>query len=106
MNKMMMIAVGGAAVAALGACSSLPARTGSFYECDRGTRLNVNYLSNGALVRVNGGRTLTLRTVASNSGAAYENKSGARLYRDGNQVTWNTALRSAPETCRVVATPL
>lgn len=105
MKMTMLIAASGAAMAMLGACSSLPARTGSFYECDRGTKLNVNYGPKGALVRVNGGRTYTLRSVPSNEGTAYENKSGLRLHRVGNTVTWNTAMRSAPESCRVVATP-
>jgi hypothetical protein len=103
MNKMVAIF---AATLTVAGCSSVPRNTGTSYQCDRGTRLDVHYLPNGAVVRVNGGRTLTLRATPANRGQIYENKSGARLHRNGNQVTWNTAARSAPESCRVVMTPL
>ncbi len=43
---------------------------------------------------------------AAAMGQAYENKSGARLYRNGNEVTWNTAARTAPESCRPVNRPM
>ena len=95
-----------AATLALAACASTPARTGTSYDCDRGTRLVVNYLPNAAIVRVNGHQTMTLRSTPANMGQIYENKSGARLHRTGNSVTWNTALRSAPESCRVAMRPL
>ena len=49
---------------------------------------------------------MVLKQTPSTGGAVYENKTGARLQRNGNDVTWNTALRSAPESCRVVYTPL
>lgn len=92
---------------ALGGCMSTPPRnTGTSYECSGGTRLKVDYVGNGALVRVNGGRTLVLKSTPANSGQIYENKTGARLARNGNEVTWNTALRTAPESCRPVYTPL
>ena len=42
----------------------------------------------------------------ANAGHIYENKSGARLARNGNDVMWNTAARTAAESCRVVYTPL
>jgi hypothetical protein len=103
MNKMVAIF---AATLTVAGCSTVPRNTGTSYQCDRGTRLNVHYLSNGAVVRVNGGRTLTLRATPANRGQIYENKTGARLHRNGGQVTWNTAARSAPENCRVVMTPL
>lgn len=96
----------GAAVLALAACSSVPRNTGTSYECDRGTRLKVDYVGDGAIVRVNGGRTMVLRSSPSNGGEVYENKMGARLNRQGNQVMWNTALRSAAESCHVVMRPL
>ncbi|MDZ3831787.1 MAG: MliC family protein [Sphingopyxis sp.] len=105
MTRMMTIVAGGAVMLAMAACSSVPARTGSFYECNGGTKLNVNYVKDGALVRVNGGRTLALRAVPSNSGSSYENKTGARLHRDGNMVSWNTAARTAAESCKVIMTP-
>ncbi|NIJ39609.1 hypothetical protein FHR22_004361 [Sphingopyxis panaciterrae] len=103
MHKTFMIA---AAMLALAACASTPARTGTSYDCDRGTRLTVNYLPNAAIVRVNGRQTMTLRSTPANSGQIYENRSGARLHRNGNSATWNTAQRSAPESCRVVMRPL
>ncbi|HWW55313.1 MAG TPA: MliC family protein [Sphingopyxis sp.] len=87
-------------------CSSVPRNTGTSYECNRGTRLKVDYVGDGAIVRVNGGRTMVLKSTPANRGQIYENKSGARLQRNGNEVTWNTALRSAAESCRVVYTPL
>lgn len=105
MKATALVAVG-AAILALAACSSVPRQTGTAYECDRGTRLNVNYVGDGAIVRVNGGQTMVLKSTPANSGQIYENKNGARLHRQGNGVTWNTALRSAPESCRAIATPL
>ena len=39
------------------------------------------------------------------SGAMYENGAGWRLHTKGNEAMWNTALRSAPETCRQVMVP-
>jgi membrane-bound inhibitor of C-type lysozyme len=95
-----------AAALALASCSSMPRQTGTSYACNGGTKLNVNYTGNGAIVRVNGMRTMVLKQTPSTGGAVYENKSGARLARSGNEVTWNTALRSAAERCQVVMTPL
>lgn len=103
MNRVMAMT---AAMLAIAGCSSVPRNTGTSYECDRGTRLKVDYVRDGAIVRVNGRQTLVLRATPANSGQIYENKTGARLHRNGNQVTWNTAARSAAETCRVVMTPL
>ncbi len=105
MSDIVKIAVVGATLA-LAACASTPAPTGTSYECDRGTQLTVNYLPNAAIVRVNGRQTMTLRSTPANSGQIYENKRGARLHRQGNGVMWNTALRSAPESCRVTMRPL
>lgn len=86
-----------------GCMTTPPANVGTTYECDRGTRLQVSYLGEGALVRINGGRAIPFRQTPSNAGSVYE--SGAnRLARSGNTVTWNTAARSAPETCRAVNT--
>ncbi len=104
--KTTALVAAGAVILALAACSSVPRQTGTAYECDRGTRLNVNYVGDGAIVRVNGGQTMVLKSTPANSGQIYENKSGARLHRRGNGVTWNTALRSAPESCRAIPTPL
>ncbi|MBJ7501017.1 MAG: MliC family protein [Sphingopyxis sp.] len=104
--KTMAIFAAGAAILALAACSSVPRNTGTSYDCSGGTRLKVDYVGNTAIVRVNGRRSMVLKQTPSNRGAIYENKSGARLQRNGNDVTWNTALRSAAENCRVVYTPL
>ncbi|WP_332817083.1 MliC family protein [Sphingopyxis sp.] len=106
MKRTIAIFVAATAALAVAGCSSVPRNTGTSYECDRGTRLKVDYVGDGAIVRVNGGRTMVLKSTPANSGQIYENKSGARLHRQGNGVMWNTALRSAPESCRVVYTPL
>ena len=106
MNKMIAILTIGAATLALAACSSVPRNTGTSYDCSGGTRLKVDYVGNDAIVRVNGRRTMVLKSTPATSGQIYENRAGARLHRSGNGVTWNTALRSAPESCRAVNTPL
>jgi len=104
--KVTLLFAAGAATLALAACSSVPRNTGTSYDCNRGTKLKVDYVGNTAIVRVNGRGSMVLKQTPSTGGAVYENKSGARLQRSGNEVTWNTALRSAPESCRVVYTPL
>jgi hypothetical protein len=106
MNRTIATVVTATAVLAVAGCSSVPRNTGTSYECNRGTRLKVDYVGDGAIVRVNGGRTMLLKSTPANNGQIYENRSGARLHRQGNEVTWNTALRSAPESCRVVYTPM
>ncbi len=92
-------------VALMGACMTpgKPARTGSTYSCSNGTQLRVTYLHNGALVSVDGRRAVPFKQAPSNSGAVYEN-GGMRLARNGNSVTWNTAAKSASETCRAINT--
>lgn len=104
--KVTLLFAAGAATLALAACSSVPRNTGTSYDCNRGTKLKVDYVGNTAIVRVNGRGSMVLKQTPSTGGAVYENKSGARLQRSGNEVTWNTTLRSAPESCRVVYTPL
>ncbi|QCB53146.1 hypothetical protein E5675_00920 [Sphingopyxis sp. PAMC25046] len=105
--KSMTVVAAVAAVLVLAGCSSVPPRnTGTSYDCNRGTRLKVDYVGNTAIVRINGRRSMVLTQTPSTGGAVYENKKGARLQRNGNEVTWNTALRSAPESCRTVYTPL
>lgn len=106
MRKTIAIFIAATTTLAVAGCSSVPRNTGTSYECNRGTRLKVDYVGDGAIVRVNGGRTMVLKSTPATSGQIYENKSGARLQRSGNDVTWNTALRSAPESCRVVYTPM
>src|SRR3546814_20663425 len=90
-----------AARLALAACSSVPRNTGTSYECDRGTKLKVDYAGDGAIVRVNGRRTVVLKSTPANRGQIYENKQGVRPQRHGNSVPWNNALRSGPTHSRV-----
>jgi len=107
MFKTLPVAVVAATTLAVAGCASVPPRnTGTTYECSAGTRLKVDYVGDGAIVRVNGRQTVVLKSAPSNRGQIYENKTGARLARNGNQVTWNTAARNAPESCRAVVTPL
>ena len=103
MNKTVVIL---ATALALAGCSGVPRNTGTSYDCNAGTKLKVDYVGNTAIVRVNGMRSMVLKHTPSNGGPIYENKTGARLQRNGNEVVWNTAARTAPETCRVVYTPL
>lgn len=105
MTKIFAVALGGVGAVLLSGCMTTPqpANVGTTYECDRGTRLQVSYLPQGALVRVNGARARPFRETPSNAGGVYEN-GASRLARNGNTVTWNTGLRSAPETCNVLNT--
>ncbi len=105
MRKLPGIVVVGPLSVMTAACMTgdVPARTGTAYSCSGGTELRVTYLRNGALVGIDGRRAIPFKQTPSNSGAVYE--SGAmRLARGGNSVTWNTAERSAPESCQVVNT--
>ncbi|WP_428684636.1 MliC family protein [Sphingopyxis sp.] len=106
MKMIVTLAAAGAALALAGCTSMPPRNTGTSYDCNGGTKLKVDYVGNGAIVRINGRRTVTLRQTPSNRGPVYENRSGMRLERNGNDVTWNTSARSASESCRVVYTPL
>lgn len=76
-----------------------------FYECDRGTRLRVDYRDRVAIVRVNDGQTVAMRSAPAVEGESYEGRSGQRLQRNGGTVRWNTAARTAPETCRQILIP-
>ena len=105
-RKSMRIAALSTLALALTACASTPPQTGNSYQCDGGTKLTVNYLPNVAVVRVNGGRAMNLRATPATTGQIYQNRTGARLARNGNDVTWNTAARTAPESCRPVYSPL
>lgn len=105
MTKASLILSVGLGTVLLAGCmtSPNPASVGTTYECDRGTRLQVSYFQESALVRINGARAIPFKETPSNSGSIYEN-GARRLARDGNVVTWSTAARIAPETCRVVNT--
>lgn len=98
--------LGAAAALALSACASVggPGISG-YYQCDRGTRLKVDFVRDRALVGVNGMRQVAMRQTPAASGAIYENDQGWRLHTKGDEAIWNTAARSAPETCRQVAVP-
>lgn len=102
-NLISVAASAGCLLVVAGCMTPPPAKVGTTYQCDRGTTLQVSYLRNGALVRVNGARGIPFTQTPGNSGAIYEN-GAMRLAHNGNTVTWNTADRSAPETCRVVNT--
>lgn len=105
MDRIKFVALGGAALA-LPACMSVGGPgVSTYYECDRGTRLKVDFMGDRALVSVNGGRAEAMRSTPAASGAIYENSAGWRLHTKGNEAMWNTALRSAPETCRQVMVP-
>ena len=103
MRTILAMCAAAGAVTLAGCMTAPPATLGTPYACDRGTQLQVSYLGEGALVRINGGRAVALRATPSNGASVYEGR-GNRLARDGNTVTWNTAARSAPETCRAVNT--
>lgn len=104
MKQIAKIAMLVSLAAATAACTTdRPAFTGTSYSCSGGTELRVQYLRNGALVSIDGARSIPFKQTPSNAGATYE-YGAMRLARAGNSVTWNTAERSAPETCRVVNT--
>lgn len=96
----------GGALLSLSACASVGGPgVSTYYECDRGTRLKVDFVNNGALVSVNGARARPLKQTPAASGAAYESHDGWQLHTKGGEATWNTALRTAPESCRQVVVP-
>jgi membrane-bound inhibitor of C-type lysozyme len=104
MKNLFRIGVLGTLTALTCACATDgPVRTGTTYSCSAGTKLRVNYLADSAIVSVNGARGIPFRQTPSTSGAVYEN-GARRLARTGNTVTWNTAQRTTPETCRVINT--
>lgn len=95
-----------AATLLLSACQTMGGPgASSYYECDRGTQLKVDYLRNGALVSVDGRRALPLKVAQSIGGQTYEGAGGARLRVNSGTATWNGADRSAPQSCRSIAVP-
>jgi len=92
---------------ALAGCAPVdtPGGGGSYYQCDRGTRLRVDYRGRGAIVRVNDRTMVALRSTPSTRGPVYEGRQGQRLERQGNMVIWNTALRTPPERCSPIVMP-
>lgn len=99
--------VAAAAILALSGCMQPIGTPGgsSFYECDRGTKLRVDYRDRGAIVRVNDSQTIVMLPAPSIDGNSFEGRSGQRMQRNGGTVTWNTAARSAPESCRQIIVP-
>src|SRR3546814_6022653 len=88
MLKALSSAVVAAATLIVAGCASVPPRnTGTSYDCDRGTRLKVDYVGDGAIVRVNGRQTVVLKSTPANRGQVYENKTGARLQRRSEEHT-------------------
>ena len=80
-------------------------RLAAMYGCSGGTQLSVNYLDNGALVAVNGGRRVPFQSTPANAGQIYEGPNGQRLAVNGGSIMWNTAARIAAETCTPVPQP-
>lgn len=104
--KIRTMALGVVVPLALAGCASVGGPgVSTYYECERGTRLKVDFVGDRALVSVNGGRAQALRQTPAASGAAYENRAGWRLHTKGPEAVWNTAARSAPESCRQVVVP-
>jgi len=105
MTTLKFAAVGSAALL-LSACMSVGGPgVSTYYECDRGTRLKVDFMGDRALVSVNGGRPEAMRSTPGARGGIYKNGPGGGRNTKGNEAMWNTALRSAPETCRQVVVP-
>lgn len=105
MPKVIIGAAGIAAATLLSACA--PAGgvgTSSFFECDRGVRLQVDYRGRMAFVRVNGAAPLRLMQTPAASGTAYEG-GGYALREHQGAVMWNGPTREAPYSCRQVMVP-
>jgi len=76
----------------------------TYFECERGTRLQVDNLgSKTVLVRVNGARPLALKEDRVASGAAWTD-GPHRLHTKGDEALW-TVGRMVPESCRQVVVP-
>src|SRR3546814_5621515 len=69
MLKALSIAVVAAATLIVAGCASVPPRnTGTSYDCDRGTRPKVDYVGDGAIVRVHGRQTVVLQSTPAQRG--------------------------------------
>lgn len=77
--------------------------TSTFYECDRGTMLRVDFTDRAAFVYVNGGERLRLPQERAASGTSYMTPQHSLRTR-GSEATWAVG-RMAPEQCRQVAVP-
>ncbi len=94
----------GAALAALAGCVPKGGPGAStYFECDRGTKLQVDFAGETAFVRVNGAKPLRLPAVQAASGGRYS--SGTHeFWNKGNTATW-TVGRMVSEQCRQVVLP-
>lgn len=76
----------------------------TYMECDRGTRLKLDYVnSNTVLVGVNGADAFSLPRRPSASGASYGDAQHS-LRTKGREAVW-TIGRAMPETCRQIIVP-
>lgn len=105
MTKRLIIAAATSGLFALSGCMTTSGPGSStYFECDRGTRLQVDYMGNSAIVRVNGGPRILLRQTPAASGTAYEGR-GYALREHQGTVTWNGPTREAPYSCSRVMVP-
>lgn len=103
MKKSLMVAL---PFLLLGACQSVGGPgVSSYFDCRNSKMLKVTYVKNGALVEVDNGRPIMLKSVPGIGGASYENRGGYRLRVMGDTATWNGPTREAPYTCSSVAVP-
>jgi membrane-bound inhibitor of C-type lysozyme len=96
------------AIAALATLAAACAPVGgpgasTFYACDRGTMLRVDFTDRAAFVRVNGGEALRLPQEPAASGTSYMTPQHSLRTR-GSEAMWSVG-RMAPEQCRQVAVP-
>ena len=76
----------------------------TYMECDRGTRLKLDYVNgNTVLVSVNGADAFPLPRTAAASGASYGDAQHS-LRTKGREAIW-TVGRAMPEACRQVMVP-
>ena len=67
--------------------------------------LKVTYRRAGAIVQVNNGAPIVLKSTPANQGQIYEGGAGWRLAVNGDTATWSGRTREAPATCRRVVVP-
>lgn len=102
---MKRIAILAAACAVLSGCQTVGGPgVSSYFDCRDGTMLKVTYKRGAALVQVNKGHVIALRSVSSVGGSNYEGM-GYNLRVMGDTATWSGKTREAPKMCRRVAVP-
>lgn len=75
----------------------------TYFECERGTRLKVDYLSNGAFVGIDGRKAIPLKQVPAVSGTAYESRQ-YQLQVQGGGARWIDS-RLPAQSCSQVRVP-